>query len=292
MTPLLDQETLDVLGLEKVVRRLLDGGVQGLFILGTTGEGPSLSYPLRQDLIKETLRIAAGQVPVLVGITDSSMTESLRMADYAATRGASAVVFAPPFYHPIDQTDLLRYLETMAPRLPLPFLLYNIPSHTKTEWGLETLDRALSIPGCVGLKDSSGNLDYFKAAADLVRRHENVSLLIGPEELLPEALQLGAHGGVCGGAHLLPRLFTRIMEAHRAGDHAWMATARGRLADLGRIYHEVRPNSFLKSMKAALSVLGFSRNVFAEPLHPFDEAETAKVGRLLAETGIDETTLE
>ncbi len=96
VTPLLDRDTLDVAGLERLIEHILSGGVHGLFILGTTGEAPSLSYRLRYELIERVCRQVKGRVPVLVGITDTCFTESLNTANKARDAGAQAVVLAPP----------------------------------------------------------------------------------------------------------------------------------------------------------------------------------------------------
>src|SRR5437899_7918271 len=96
ITPLRARDELDVPGLERLIERILAGGVSGLFILGTTGEGPSLSYVLRRELIERTCRLVHGRVPVLVGITDTAFAESISLARNAASAGAEAVVVAPP----------------------------------------------------------------------------------------------------------------------------------------------------------------------------------------------------
>ena len=100
VTPLIDRDTLDRAGLERLLEHILAGGVHGLFILGTTGEGPSLSYRLRRELIDQVCRQVAGRVPVLVGITDTAYVESLNVARHAAAAGVAAVVLAPPYYMP------------------------------------------------------------------------------------------------------------------------------------------------------------------------------------------------
>ena len=289
LTPLADPDTIDFQGLENLIERLLSGGVSGLFVLGTTGEGPSLSYPLRRDLIRETLRLVDGRVPILVGVTDTSMIETLRLADFAAKSGAAAVVLAAPYYHPIDQTDLQKYLVEIAPRLPLPTFLYNMPSHTKIGFSIETLRKAFEIPTYIGLKDSSADMDYFRRASELIRPNERLTLLLGPEILLPEALEIGADGAICGGAHLLPRLFVRTMEAHEKNDAALMAKCKKRLDDLDQVY---RTGGFLKAMKASMSILGLCANRFAEPLHPLSNDEVETIRQTLERVGIDRSTLE
>src|SRR5580698_7635322 len=132
VTPLRGRDELDVAGLERLVEHILAGGVHGLFLLGTTGEGPSLSYRLRRELIERACRSVAGRVPVLVGITDTAFVEAVGLARFAAEAGAQALVLAPPFYYPNSQPELLEYIRHIAPELPLPLFLYNMPTHTKT----------------------------------------------------------------------------------------------------------------------------------------------------------------
>src|SRR5262245_20739945 len=106
VTPLQDRDTLDAAGLERVLEHILAGGVSGLFILGTTGEGPCLSYRLRRQCIERACRQVRGRVPVLVGIKDTAFVESLALARHAAECGAAAVVAAPPYYLPLGQPEL------------------------------------------------------------------------------------------------------------------------------------------------------------------------------------------
>src|ERR1700678_3507546 len=128
ITPLLGRDELDVAGLERLVEHILAGGVSGLFILGTTGEGPSLSYRLRRELIERVCKEVARRMPGLAGITDTAFTESLNIARAAADCGADAVVVAPPYYLPEAQPELQEYLDHLVPELPLPLYIYNMPA--------------------------------------------------------------------------------------------------------------------------------------------------------------------
>ena len=153
-------------------------------------------------------------MPVLVGVTDTSFVETVNLAAHAADAGAQAVVLAAPYYFPAGQPELLEYLEDIAGELPLPVFLYNMPSHTKLIFEPETVRRALDMPNIVGMKDSSAQMIYFhKLARSLAAERPDLSLLVGPEELLGEAVLLGRHGGVCGGANLFPRLYVELYEA-------------------------------------------------------------------------------
>ena len=177
VTPLSGPDELDVEGLERVVEHIIAGGVHGLFILGTTGEGPSLSYKLRMELIERVCRLVAGRVAVLVGITDTSFSESVDLAHYAHDEGADAVVLAAPYYFPARQEDLLRYIQHIAAELPLPIFLYNMPSHTKLAFEVDLLKQAMQIPNIVGLKDSSGQFVYFQSVQQAARAAARIHLL-------------------------------------------------------------------------------------------------------------------
>ena len=146
VTPLRGRDELDLPGLERLIEHILSGGVNGLFILGTTGEGPSLSYQLRRDLIQRVCQQVNNRVPILVGITDTAFVESFNIAHSAADSGASAVVLAPPYYLPEAQPELHEYLEHLVPELPLPLYIYNMPALTKVHFELDTVRRAMDEP--------------------------------------------------------------------------------------------------------------------------------------------------
>lgn len=292
LTPLEDWQTLDVRGLENLVARLLAGGVHGLFALGTTGEGPSLSHALRREIIERVNRQVDGAVPVLAAIMDTSLVESLNLADFAASKGCRALVVSSPCYYPISQDDLRKYLARLAERSPLPIFLYNIPSHTKTWFELETLKDAFENPKFIGFKDSGGDLEYFFKVAQLMKTRPDLSLFMGPEHLLVPAMKLGADGGICGGAHILPRLFVKIYEAVQSGKWEAAATLERRLQELGTLYEGFPEASFLGNMKCVLSLMGICKGAFAEPLHPIPGEWVAHVEQCMQNLGLSAETLE
>ena len=292
ITPLTDWQTLDVIGLENLVRRLLDGGVHGLFLLGTCGEGPSLSYALRREIIDRVAELADDRIPIIVGITDSSLRESLSMAEYAAEKGCAGAVLAPPFYHPISQEDLKKYLERLAQHVALPVFLYNMPTHTKVVYEIDTLKEAFQNPMYVGLKDSSGDLEYFGQAAQMMKDRPDLTLLIGPEHLLVPSMKLGGHGGICGGAHLLPKLFVQLYQAVNNRDADAIERMEKRLVSLESLYNGFEEASFLGNMKCALSILGICQGGFAEPLHPLPASRISIIEARLKQLGITAETLE
>ncbi len=288
VTPLQDRDTLDVAGLERLIEHVLGGGVHGLFILGTTGEAPSLSHRLRYELIERVCEQVNRRVPVLVGITDTSFTESVNTADKAKDAGADAVVLAPPYYFPAGQPELLEYLKHLTSELPLPLFLYNMPRYTKAVFEPQTVRAAADINGIAGLKDSSGNMSYFHQLQSQLKDHPDFSLLIGPEELLAEAVLLGAHGGISGGANLLPQLYVDLYNAANSRDVQKMEALHSRVMQISTTIYNVGryESSFLKGLKCALSCTGICNDFLAEPFHRFRGAEREVIRKHLRELGI------
>ena len=277
VTPLQDQCRLDRAGLERIVEHVVNGGVSGLFILGTTGEGPSLNYELRTEMIVAVCAQVSGRVPVLVGVTDTAYDQTIAMARIAADAGASAVVVAPPCYFRISQSDLLRYLQRFAEDSPLPAFLYNMPSLTKTAFETETVRQAAGIPGIIGLKDSSGDLEYLGSVVRSARA--GFPVMMGPEELLVDAMRVGATGGVCGGANLNPRLFVELYQTAARGDMERAARLQTRVREISAAVYTVgdRSTSYLRGLKSAMAASGLCSGTTALPFAPF----TAEEQRLL-----------
>lgn len=282
VTPLKGPDTLDVSGLERLVEHIVAGGVQGLFILGTSGEGPGLSYRLRREVIQRTCQQMHGRLPVLVGITDTSFTESISMAQCAAEAGAQAVVTAGPYYLPAAQPELIDYVERLVRELPLPLFIYNMPQLTKVHFEPATLRRLTHLEKIVGLKDSSGDLGYFEQLVRLKCERPDWSVFVGPEHLLVESLQCGGDGGVNGGANFYPQLFVELFQAVKTGDAARAEKLQRRLLQLGQIYAVGRhASAVVKGMKCACSLLGICEDHMAEPFDRFREPEREKIRLIL-----------
>ena len=280
-TPLLAGDQLDAAGFERLIEHVLAGGVSGLFLLGTTGEGPSLGYKLRREIVERACRQVAGRVPVLVAVTDTIFAESIALARHSADCGADAVVVAPPYYLPAGQPELAEYIDHLVAALPLPLMLYNMPALTKVVFEPDTLRRAMDHERIIGLKDSSANMLYFNRVLGVLSQRPDWSLMMGPEELLMEALLLGAHGGVSGGANVFPQLYVQLCaKARQAGaDHERVRELHHQILRVsGNLYGVGRHSSaVIKGIKCALSCLGICDDFMAEPFHRFREPERARI---------------
>jgi 4-hydroxy-tetrahydrodipicolinate synthase len=236
-------------------------------------------------LIERVCKQVNRRVPVLVGITDTAFAESVNVARWAADFGAEAVVAAPPYYMPEGQPELQEWLDHLIPELPLPIFLYNMPPLTKVSYELETVRHALDNPRVIGFKDSSGDLDYFKKVAALLKQRPDWSLFIGPEEKLLDALQLGGHGGVSGGANLFPKIYVSLCQAFQAGDLARAQQLQKQIQRIGSSLYRVgkHPSTIIKGIKCTLACLGICDDFMAEPFHRFRAGERELVKTRLTE---------
>jgi dihydrodipicolinate synthase/N-acetylneuraminate lyase len=283
ITPLTQNDQLDVAHLEKLIEYQLAGNVHGFFLLGTTGEGPSLSHSLKAEVVQRVCQFVAGRVPVLVNISDTSMVESVQLARQAAMAGAQALVVTCPYYFPLDQEDLWKYLTSLIKRVSLPLYLYNMPSHVKVSLGTEVLQRAIQEPAILGIKDSSADRSYFKSLLQLARERPGWTVMVGPEELFVEAVTWGGSGGVLGGSNLYPKLLVQLFHALRSQDRALQETLIARMHWFHQHVFQLIPrtNGWLVGLKTALALEGLCEERFAEPLHPMSEAEKTELKKQL-----------
>lgn len=287
-TPLTERDTLDVDGFERLTEHVLAGGVHGLFLLGTTGEGPSLSWQLKAEVVERGCRQVSGRVPVMVGVTDPSFVDAIRLAEVAVKAGADAVVIAPPYYLPLDQTELAAHVERFAAASPLPVLLYHIPSLTGIGFGVECVRRLLDTPKVIGLKDSGRDMTYQHTVRAITTKRPGFSVVVGPEELLAEAVLLGADGGMCGGANMAPRLYVDLFDAARAGDLTRVRELHDRIVRISDAIYSVggSGSSYFRALKCALKCLGLCDDFMAEPYERFGPAEREEVRARLRRLGL------
>ena len=280
VTPLDAKRRLDKKGTRNMVNHLLKGGVDGIFLLGTTGEGPHLSYAIREELVKTVCGLVKGRVPVLVGITETDLDDAVAFAARCKAHGASAVVAAPPYYFKLTQAECVAWFKEMADRLPLPLVVYDMPAHTDTIIEPATIAKLAAHPNIVAMKDSSSVIALFnKFRVALEPYAEKFSLFMGPDEAMGEAVLLGADGGVCTGANLWPAEFKAMYLAAKVGDvetvrrlQRFTTTSSYLLYGLGQ-----GQIGFQKGVKCALAEMGLIQNVLAAPFAPFAGRERAQV---------------
>jgi 4-hydroxy-tetrahydrodipicolinate synthase len=224
----------------------------------------------------------------MVGVTDPSFVDALRLAERAAAAGADAVVIAPPYYLPLDQSELAGYVERFAAASPLPVLLYHIPSLTTVGFAPDMVRRLLDTPKVVGLKDSGRDMTYQHTVRRITAARPDFSVLVGPEELLAEAVLLGAHGGMCGGANMAARLYVDLYDAAKAGRLERVRELHDRVIAISDAIYSVGAggSSYFRGLKCALACLGLCDDLPAEPYERFSLAEREEVRRRLRRVGL------
>jgi len=280
VTPLDAKRRLDKKGTKNMVNHLLKGGVDGIFLLGTTGEGPHLSYAIRENLVETVCRLVKGRVPVLVGITETDLDDAVAFAARCKAHGASAVVAAPPYYFKLTQAECVAWFTEMADRLPLPLVVYDMPAHTDTIIEPTTIVKLAAHPNIIAMKDSSSVIALFnKFRVALEPYAEKFSLFMGPDEAMGEAVLLGADGGVCTGANLWPAQFKAMYLAAKAGDVEKVRRLQRFTTMSSYLLYGLGQGQigFLKGVKCALAEMGLIQNVLAAPFAPFAGRERAQV---------------
>ena len=279
VTPLKGDNELDFQGAEQVIEHMINGGVHGIFILGTTGEPQCLTYELRYKFVDFVCSCVAERVPVLVGVTDTCMDESIRLGNHAKECGASGLVAASPYYYGPSQQELIEYFTALSESLPLPLYLYNIPAYVKVNLEPKTVATLASMPNIAGIKDSSGNMGYFQTLMYMLGDNPDFAMYSGLEELTGECVLMGADGGINGGANLYPRVYVKMYEAAKAGDLKKVRELQKIIMQIATTFYSVGKygSSYLKGVKCALSILGICDDYIAYPYRKFKEEEREKI---------------
>lgn len=285
ITPLTDQDRLDLASLESLLEYMIDGGIHGVFLLGTTGEAPSLSHELRKQLIEAAAKIIAGRIPILVGISDTSFTETILLVKAAEKCPVDAFVLTHPYYFPSYGSQFRQYVDHVLEVVSRPVVLYNMPVNTQVKFDLDVVRYALDRDRIIGMKDSSGDLDFFWRSCELAAASgKEFPILMGPEHLLGTSIRLGGSGGVSGGANLWPSLFIRMYDAAKANDIQRMRELQMRIDLLGKIYRVVENGGrVVRGLKCALHYRGLCSGIVAQPFTEPDPEEQKKIFQIVDE---------
>jgi 4-hydroxy-tetrahydrodipicolinate synthase len=219
VTPLTPDEQVDKASLRKVARYLLDGGVNGFVVMGTTGEFPAMTETMRQDAIETVLDEVQGKVPVFIGCGEPGTQRTILQVKAAAKTKADGVLVALPFYFLLDQAGIIRHYEMVADASELPVCMYNFPQMTKITMTADTVAKLAAHPNIIGIKDSSGDFFGMQRYID-VTATADFSVMSGNPALGLSSYQLGAKGGIYAGCSLFPKQCTDVYNAFIRGDIA------------------------------------------------------------------------
>ncbi|MFF9688323.1 dihydrodipicolinate synthase family protein [Streptomyces sp. NPDC014623] len=293
VTPLTEDGDLDRVSLERVVGHLLDGGVSGLFALGSSGETAYLTPGQQDEVIKVIASAAAGQVPVLVGAIETTTNRAIERARAAAALGADAVVATAPFYTRTHATEIDRHFRDIAAAVDLPLLAYDVPVCVHSKLDPELLLPLAEEGVLAGVKDSSGDDGSFRRLAIGARDLTGFSVLTGHELVVDAMMLSGADGSVPGLGNVDPHGYVRLHEAAVRGDWTTAKAEQDRLVALFDIVTAAAPGTAsataagLGAFKTALMLRGvIATNVVSPPMRRLDGEETNLIATYLGRAGL------
>ncbi|GAB78732.1 4-hydroxy-tetrahydrodipicolinate synthase [Austwickia chelonae] len=292
VTPLTVDGELDLASLERLITRLLDSGVHGLFALGSSGEVAFFDDDMRAQVLDAVTGIVAGQVPVLAGCIDTQTHRVVSHIRAAEKTGVTGVVVTAPFYAITGQEEIRHHFTAIGEAATVPVLAYDIPVCVHTKLAPEMLMDLARTGAIVGVKDSSGDDVSFRRLALQNRAEgEPLALFTGHEVVVDGAYLSGAHGCVPGLGNVDPAGYVRLHTAAQAGDWEQVRLEQDRLAHLMEIAFapvgKVGPAAGVGSFKTALQLLGvFDTNTMSAPMTALEGSNVDAVQDVLQKVGL------
>jgi 4-hydroxy-tetrahydrodipicolinate synthase len=282
VTPMHEDGALDYPRLRSLIDWHVREGTDAIVIVGTTGESPTVDWDEHCELIRVTVEHAAGRIPVIAGTGANSTAEAIELTEYAKKAGASAGLSVVPYYNKPTQEGLYRHFRKIAEAVDLPLILYNVPGRTVADLANDTTLRLTQVPGIVGIKDATGNLER---GADLIKRvPKGFAIYSGDDASAVALILLGGSGTISVTANVAPRLMHEMVAAALAND---LVTARDihlRLLGLHRnLFLEANPIP----VKWAVAQMGLIEPGIRLPLTPLSPDHFDRVRKAMADAGIE-----
>lgn len=265
VTPLNADLTLDTAAVERLLLFFREHGARP-FILGTTGEFPSLPIPLKTEYIKLCGRLKPAGDQLYVGISSNCMSDSVEQGHIAFGEGADVVVCNIPSYYQLSEAQIMKYFETLAEKVPGPLMIYNIPSTTHHSIPLPLIDRLSHHPNIVGLKDSERSDDRLKTALQMWSGRQDFSHLLGWAARSAFTLLHGGDGLVPSSANLSPGIYSDMLKAAAAGDVEQVNRLQDMSDQVGATYQGGGPGSSLGALKTWMHKEGLCQPYTMPPL--------------------------
>ncbi len=283
-TPMQEGGAIDLPALCKLIDFHVANGTSAIVIVGTTGESPTVDADEHCLLIKTAVEHAAGRIRVVAGTGANSTAEAIHFAEYAAKVGADCHLSVVPYYNKPTQEGLYRHFRTIAEKVSLPMVLYNVPSRTVADLAGETTLRLAQVPGIVGIKDATADLgrgsELIKGLA--AAGHRDFAIYAGDDITGLPLMLMGGHGVISVTANVAPKLMAQMCAAALAGDIITARERNNRLLPLHRkLFVEANPIP----VKWALAEMGHIHNELRLPLVPLSPQYHDTVREALREAG-------
>ncbi len=254
-TPFNEDESLNLDELEKQINRMIAEGIDGIFCFGTNGEGYILNTEEKEKILRRTVKVVSGRVPVYAGTGCISTKETIKQSLMAKEAGADILSIITPSFAKASQEELYKHYETIAKAVDMPILLYNIPARTGNALEPETVKKLSKIPNIVGAKDSSGNWDNLKAYIDISKENPNFRVLSGNDSLILDSLIEGGTGAIAGCANVYPHVLASIYDLFKEGKIEEARNVQNSIASFRAVFKYGNPNTIVKK---AVNLRGYS----------------------------------
>ena len=280
VTPMHEDGSIDLAAFRALIDFHIEQGTDGIVVVGTTGESPTVDVKEHELLIAEAVKYSAGRIPVIAGTGANSTREAIGLATFAKKAGADASLTVVPYYNKPTQEGLYLHFKAIAEAVDMPHILYNVPGRTVADMSNDTVLRLAQIPNIVGIKDATGNIER---GSDLLQRApKDFAVYSGDDASTLALMLLGAHGTISVTANVAPKLMHEMCAAALNGEVAKAREINFRLLGLHRnLFVEANPIP----VKWAVARMGKIKNTLRLPLTPLSQTAHAVVEAAMRQAG-------
>ena len=279
ITPFRDGQ-VDFETLDEIIEFQLEGGIDGIVPVGTTGECPTLSHDEHKKVIERVVKTVAGQVPVIAGAGSNSTAEAIDLTTFSKNVGADATLQVDPYYNKPTQEGFYQHFKTIAEEVDLPIVLYDIPSRCGAGMTVDTIVRLAEIENIVGIKDATGQMDHVSEIATRC----DLTILSGDDSMTLPIAAVGGKGVISVVANIVPADVKALTDAILEGDFAAALKWHKKLFSLSKGMLSLSTNPI--PVKAAMAMLNLAPEEMRLPLVPMEEAQKAILRTALQEYGL------
>jgi len=279
VTPFKNDKSIDFNALQRIVHHCIDGQVDYFVVLGTTGEPITLNIDEKSDVVRCVVDTVAGRVQVMVGVAGNDTAKVIQDIKHTDFNGISGLLSVTPYYNKPSQTGLLEHFKTVAAASPVPVILYNVPGRTGVNMTAETtLTLAHEVENIVAIKEASGNLTQIMQI--IKGRPDHFSVISGDDALSLPMIAIGGQGVISVAANAFPKEISTIIRKSLENEYQEAQIAQYRIFELfDLLFTEGSPSG----IKAALHILGLSKNELRLPLVPVSQKTYQKIEKFIQE---------
>jgi 4-hydroxy-tetrahydrodipicolinate synthase len=281
VTPMHADGSVDYDTLRKLIDWHIAEGTNCIGVVGTTGESPTVTVEEHREIIRVSVEQAAGRVPIMAGAGANSTKEAIELSEYAKKVGADCTLQVVPYYNKPTQEGIYQHFKAIVEAVDIPVVLYNVPGRTVADMAPETALRLAQLPGVIGIKEATGNLE--RAAWLIKQAPKGFSVYSGDDPTAVALMLLGGHGNISVTANVAPRGMAELCKAAMAQDAKRAVELHMQLLPLHKQLF-VEPNPI--PVKWALARMGKVGGTLRLPLTPLSDSAQPVVETALREAGV------